>query len=101
MGRTRYKFYEEYHPYFITSAILEELPLFCDSQIAQILLDQLAFMQNEKAVTLYAYVIMPNHFHAIVEGKDLSNAVRLTKSYAARRTIEYLKMEKRTRWLKN
>jgi REP element-mobilizing transposase RayT len=100
MGRSRYKFHEEHYPYFVTSTILEGLPMFCKPQIAQILLDQLVFMQNEKAIKLYAYVIMPNHFHAVVQGKNLAEALRLTKSYSARRTLEYLKMNGHTRWLK-
>lgn len=48
MGRSRYKFYEEHYPYFITSTILEELPLLSNPQIAQIVLDQFVFMQQEK-----------------------------------------------------
>jgi hypothetical protein len=62
MGRSRYKFYEEHYPYFITSTLLEELPLFSKPQITQILLDQLVFLQQQRGVTLYAYVIMENHF---------------------------------------
>ncbi len=100
MGRSRYKFHEKHFPYFITSTILEELPLLSKPKIAQILLDQLVFMQKEKDVTLYAYVIMPNHFHAIVQGDNLANSLRLTKSYTVRKTIEYLKQNEHTRWLK-
>lgn len=99
MGRSRYKFHEEYYPYIITSSILEELPLFTKPQIAQILLDQFVYMQREKGVTLYAYVIMSNHFHAIVKGNDLANSLRLTKSYTARRVLEYLKQNGHHRWL--
>jgi len=99
MGRSRYKFHEEHYPYFVTSTILEELPLLSNLYIAQILLDQFVFMQNEKNITLYAYVIMPNHFHAVVQGNDLANGLRLTKSYAARRSLEHLKVNEHTRWL--
>ena len=99
MGRSRYKFHEEYYPYFITSTILEELPLLSKPQLAQILLDQLIFMQNEKGIKLYAYVIMPNHFHAIVQGTDLANSLRLTKSYSARKILQYLKQNGHTHWL--
>lgn len=99
MGRSRYKFHESYYPYFITSTILEELPILCKPQVAQILLDQFVFMQQNKNVILYSYVIMPNHFHAIVKGDDLSNSLRLTKSYAARRILTYLKDNGHSRWL--
>ena len=99
MGRSRYKFHESYYPYFITSTILEELPILCKPPIAQILLDQFVFMQQNKNVILYSYVIMPNHFHAIVQADDLANSLRLTKSYAARRILTYLKDNGHSRWL--
>jgi len=58
MDRTRYKFHEEHFPYFITSSLLEELPMFTKHQVAQIMLDQLVFLQRECGVTLCAFVIM-------------------------------------------
>ncbi|WP_409028906.1 hypothetical protein [Gracilimonas sediminicola] len=40
MGRSRYKFYESHYPYFVSSTLLEELPLFSKPQVAQVLLEQ-------------------------------------------------------------
>lgn len=99
MGRSRYKFHESQYPYFITSTILEELPLLCNPALAKILLDQFVFMQQKKNVILYSYVLMPNHFHAIVKGEDLANSLRLTKSYAARRILKHLQDNGHSRWL--
>ncbi|MEX0719531.1 MAG: transposase [Balneolaceae bacterium] len=99
MSRSRYKFHEEHYPYFVTSTILEELPLLSKPQIAQIVLDQFIFMQQNKAVTLYAYILMENHFHAVVQGKDLANSLRLTKSYTARRILKYLNANGHSHWL--
>lgn len=58
-------------------------------------------MHEKKNVNFYSFVIMPNHFHAIVQGKDLSNSLRLTKSYAARRMLKHLQDNGHTRWLNN
>jgi len=79
---------------------LEELPLFSKPNIAQVLLDQLIFLQQQRAVNLYAYVIMENHFHAVVQGQELSKKLRLAKSYTARQILEILIREGHSRWLK-
>lgn len=99
MGRSRYKFYEEHYPYFITSTLLEELPLFSKPNIVQILLDQLTFLQQQRAVNLYAYVIMNNHFHAVVQGQELSKKLRLAKSYTARQILDVLVQDGHSHWL--
>ncbi|MBD3616949.1 MAG: transposase [Gracilimonas sp.] len=99
MGRTRYKFYEKHYPYFITSTILEELPILSKPQIAQIVLDQLVYLQQRREVTLYAYILMGNHFHAIVQGEELAKKLRLGKSYTARQILDVLKQNGHTHWL--
>ena len=100
MGRSRYKIYETHFPYFITSTLLEELPLFSKPYIAQVLLEQLVVLQEQKGVSLYAYVIMENHFHAVVQGQELSKKLRLMKSYSARQILHVLKQNGHTRWLR-
>ena len=99
MGRSRYKFHEEHYPYFVTSTVLEELPLFTKPALAQIMLDQFEFLQRERNVTLYAFVLMSNHFHLVVEGEELSNKLRLAKSYTARQILEVMERHGHSRWL--
>ena len=91
MGRSRYHFHEEYYPYFITSTAKGGLPLFAIPEVAQIVLNNLEFIQKHRGLTLYGYVIMENHFHAVVQGENLSEKLRLTKSYMARKIIDFLK----------
>ena len=90
MGRSRYKVHEEHYPYFITSTTKGGLPLFSIPTIANIVLDNLTYLQNEREVTLFGYVIMENHFHAIVKGQNLSEKLRLTKSFMARQIVNTL-----------
>lgn len=99
MGRSRYKFHEEYYPYFITSTVVQGLPLFMDARICNTILDALTYAQHVNKVLLYAYVIMPNHIHIIVEGEQLSARLRAFKSYTARSIINYLKANNKRRTL--
>lgn len=99
MGRSRYKFHEEHYPYFVTSTIVDGLPLFMDPMICTIILEALKYAMEVNGVTVYGYVIMPNHIHLVVEGKQLSARLRVFKSYTARRIVDHLKTDNKTRTL--
>lgn len=91
MGRSRYKIYEEHYPYFITSTIKDGLPFLSKPSLAEIVLESLTYLQKVRKVHMYGYVIMENHFHAIVKGEDLAKNLRLTKSFMARRMVDAMK----------
>lgn len=93
MGRSRYKIYEEIYPYFITCTIKEGLPLLSNPKLAKIVLDSLTFLQTERKVLIYGYVIMENHLHAIVQGKELAKKLRLAKSFMARQIVDILRVD--------
>jgi REP element-mobilizing transposase RayT len=97
MGRSAYKIYETVYPYFMTSSFVNGLPLFADPDAAQIVLDSLLFLQSKREVTLYAYVLMENHFHIIARADELSENMRHFKSYTAREIIDLFEQKKRTR----
>ena len=99
MGRSRYQFHEDHYPYFVTSSIVEGLPLFMDPKISEIILNALRYAQEINEVTLYAYIIMPNHIHLVVEGQQLSAKLRALKSYTARTIVNYLKANNKSRTL--
>ncbi len=99
MGRSRYKVHEEHYPYFITSTAKRGLQLFSIPSIAEIVLDNLKYLQDNREVTLYGYVIMENHFHAVVSGENLSEKLRLTKSYMARLIVDSLQELNKSRFL--
>lgn len=100
MGRSRYRIYEEYYPYFITSTIKDGLPLLSFPKLANIVLDSFIFIQRERKITIYGYLIMENHFHAIVKGEELSKNLRLAKSFMARAMVDILKRDGNRRLLK-
>lgn len=76
MGRSRYKIYEEHYPYFLTSSIIEGIPLFKDPFIVQFILNGLIFLQQDRGIELNAYVIMENHMHLIVKGEGLAKHIK-------------------------
>lgn len=90
MGRSRYKFHENYYPYFITSSIVDGLPLFMNPSITKIVLDALCYLQYENKVSLYGYVFTPNHLHLIAEHEALSEKLRAFKSFTGRSIVDYL-----------
>jgi REP element-mobilizing transposase RayT len=99
MGRSRYKFHELYYPYFVTSSVVEGVPLFMHSAIAEIILDALCYLQKENNVLLRAYVIMPNHIHLIAEHEQLPDMLARFKSFTARSIIDHLKNHNKLQYL--
>jgi REP element-mobilizing transposase RayT len=70
--------------------VVDWLPIFANPEIAEIILGSLRYIQKEKQVKLYAYVLMENHLHCIVQSENLSEAIKAFKSYTARTIIDYL-----------
>lgn len=76
MSRSRYKIYETEYPYFLTSSIVDGIPLFANPEIAQVILEGLQFLQESRDVDLYTYVIMENHIHFIAANDNLSKKLK-------------------------
>ncbi|MBT3337973.1 MAG: transposase [Anaerolineae bacterium] len=90
MARTSYKFLkDDPNPYFITSTIVDWLPLFDKPEIAEIILNSLRFLQKENRITLYAYVIMKTHLHLVASGDNLSKEIARFRSFTSRKSIDY------------
>ena len=83
--------------YFVTSSIAGHKHLLNMPEYAQIILDSLSFLRREKEIKLYAFVIMPNHFHLIVKLPDASNISKLAhdlKLFTANQIIKKLQVNK-------
>jgi hypothetical protein len=50
-------------PHFLTCTNISWTPVFTRSDTAQSILDSLVFLQRERGLRLYAYVILENHMH--------------------------------------
>ncbi len=93
MGRSRYKIYEPTHPHFVTCTILNWLPIFTRKESVTIILDSLKHLQKRENLKLYAYVILENHLHLIVQSDDVSTSMGHFKSFTAKALLKLLQKE--------
>jgi REP element-mobilizing transposase RayT len=57
--------YAKDHPDFITVTCLEWKPVLQDDRFKEIIISSLSFLSKANRITVYAFVIMENHFHLI------------------------------------
>jgi len=80
-----YNFVEGAYAYFITSTIVDWLPIFIDPIAVEIVIDNLNYCVDHKYLRINAFVIMPNHLHLILFDKENDNQ-RLEKTIQAFRS---------------
>lgn len=91
--RSRYRVHEALAAHFITSTIVNWLPVFTTTARCDILVRALEFCRAEKGLQIYGWVILDNHFHAIVAASDLPRVVADLKQHTAKRLMELLESE--------
>jgi len=79
--------------HFITCTVLNWLPIFTRKESVTILLDSLKHLQREENLNLYAYVILENHIHLIVQSDDIAKSMRHFKSFTAKALLKLLQKE--------
>jgi len=98
--RSRYRINYPDRPYFVTATIIEWLPVFTNSRCCDVIVRALCFARERKGLRIYGWVIMDNHFHAIVAGQTLAQTLGDLKKFTAREILAQLKAEGRD-WLLN
>jgi REP element-mobilizing transposase RayT len=88
--RTRYRVWEQQQPHFLTCTVVAWLPVFTRPDTAQIVLDSWSFLQQQKRLNLFGYVILENRLHSIASAHDLSKELKAFKSFTARRVLDLL-----------
>jgi len=91
--RSRYKITDHTPVYFITTSTHLWVPILFNEAIFQTLLDSLKYCQANKGLNIHGYVIMPNHWHAIIsheEPAQIPNVVRDLKRHTATEIRSYL-----------
>jgi len=96
--RSRYKPIEGYGPYFVTSTVVEWIPVFTSAAYSSVVIDSLLFCREHKGLMLHAYVIMDTHIHLIISAPDIASFMRDFKSYTGKRIIELLQADNKE-WL--
>ncbi|OOE40625.1 transposase [Salinivibrio kushneri] len=89
MGRSRYKITEPHLPHFVTLTVLHWIPVFTRPDTVNILLDALRFLSRD-GLKVYAWVVLENHCHLVLQSKALDHDIARLKSWTARNLIQYL-----------
>ncbi len=98
--RSRYKIINEGQLYFITSTIIQWIPVFTDEKYFDIIIESLKFCRKEKGLKIYAFVILDNHFHLIVSCQKLELTLQSFKRHTARKILETIRNDNKD-WLLN
>ncbi|HSV61718.1 MAG TPA: transposase, partial [Chthoniobacterales bacterium] len=98
--RSRYRINNENAAHFITSTVIERMPIFTTAACCDILVHSFEYCREHKGLRIHAWVILDNHFHAIVSGPRLPQIVADLKKFTAHELLGQLKLEGRE-WLLN
>jgi len=90
--------------FFLTFTVVGWIDVFTRECYCDILTQNLIFCQQHKNLDIFAFVIMPNHFHIIARRNDglLSDWIRDYKSYTAKKLLELVETnqhESRKEWM--
>lgn len=88
--RSTYQIMENNFPHFITSTVINWIIIFKSPDYFRIILDNFRFYQKKYQIEIIAFVIMPNHLHAICNCPKLQKAIQYIKSYSAKEIIKQL-----------
>lgn len=78
--------------YYFTAVAHNRLPIFRTDKLKQVLCDAFDEVRARHEILILAYVLMPDHVHALVYGeKRMEDALRLLNGVSARRVIQFLK----------
>ncbi len=91
------KFDVEGHTHFVTTNVRNRQPLFVSRILAQSVLDNLHHYSKSLNYELVGYVIMPDHFHALIYPRavtPISKIMQCVKKYAAKQIFATLRTNK-------
>ena len=98
--RSRYQINSPHLAHFVTGTIVEWLPVFTTGARCDLLVQSLAWCREQKGLRIYAWVILENHFHAILSSPELSRILADLKRHTAKVLLAQLEAEK-CDWLLN
>jgi|SRR5690554_221344 len=80
-------------PHFITATVVDWIDVFTRQQYKDIIISSLDYSINNKGLVVFAYVVMSNHVHLIVQAKDnnLSDLIRDFKKFTATTIVKEIK----------
>jgi REP element-mobilizing transposase RayT len=91
--RSRYRVKDKEQAHFVTSTTVAWLPICTAARRCDVVVDSLEYCRARKELTIYGWVILDNHFHAVLSAPDLPRVMADLKRHTARRVIELLEEE--------
>lgn len=99
-----YQIHNQYETHFLTFTIVDWVDLFSRKVYKDIMIESLRYCNEQKGLLIFAYVIMSNHVHLILQASGaipLSDIVRDCKKFTAKQFLETMvsEPESRREWL--
>ena len=90
-------FHDSSHLYFTTASLVAWKHLFITPDYVNIPLDALTWLQQQKRILLFAFVIMPSHLHAILKPEDgtIGEIIQQFGSFTAHEILKKLQTQNR------
>ena len=81
------------HLYFITASVIHWKHIFIKDEYAEIVLNSFGWMQQQKRILLFAFVIMPSHLHVIIkpESDSIGEIIQQFGSFTAHEILKKLR----------
>ncbi|WKV12640.1 REP-associated tyrosine transposase [Marivirga harenae] len=91
-------------PYFVTFTVHQWVDVFTRKIYSDLLIESIDYCQQHKGLKVYAWVIMSNHCHFILQAADenLSDVIRDFKKFTSKKIFKAIKdnpKESRRAWL--
>ncbi len=86
-------------PYYLTLQVANWVDLFSRRRYRDIVVESLNYCITNKGLIVYAYVIMSNHIHLLVqaENSNLSDGIRDFKKFTSRQMLSSIRNEAESR----
>lgn len=100
---TGYQIKDQSALHLITLQVVYWIDIFTRSRYKDIIVENLEYCQQNKGLVIYAYVVMSNHIHLMVQSStgNLSDTIRDFKSYTSKKILESVEndTESRKEWM--
>jgi putative transposase len=78
--------------YFVTTCARKNTAPFVDERLARVVIDALLWLRSERGVRLYAYCLMPDHLHVLLQlgssNRPLGSALGSGKKFSTQASWE-------------
>ena len=96
---TGYRIDDQSALYFLTLQVVDWIDIFSRQRYRDIVVENLQYCQNNKGLQVFAFVVMTNHVHLIVNSplSTLSDTIRDFKKFTSKKIIDSVKEENESR----